>query len=363
MIVKHDTVITDQLITLVNYFSIPFIQLLRIISPQRYREELLNEHSQGIFSINITRGIPNADVRSVSHLHQMAKPVVGQQSAFNWLQWISAFGALFVVYCYAESWLHLLRKALEKNKGWLAVFWATVNVCLVPNSYTILKLIATTCINANERDCLYGGTAVLVGIALSGIPVIVRFRKFNDYLPPPRMWQLCFPRNYFMLARAYFFLSSWIICFSLTVIPGAHIPYAILLLSTSYLLYATALAAIYLLLPAAICFTALIYTIDQIFCINPEFRLTVKQGFQQVCRLLIATVTFTGAAAFAASLHFLLLFSKNGQKTQSISATIFVVFSTVFTIVAPWAVRTAVRKMQRILNHEWEAIHDETSNT
>ena len=114
-----------------------------------------------------------------------------------------------------------------------------------------------------------------------------------------------------MLARAYFLLSSWIICFSLIVIPGVHIPYAILLLSTSYLLYATALAAIYLLLPAAIC--------------------------------------FTGAASFAASLHVLLLYSKNGQKTQSISTTVFAVFSSVFTIVAPWAIRTTVRKMQQVL--------------
>ena len=125
-----------------------------------------------------------------------------------------------------------------------------------------------------------------------------------------------------MLARAYFLLSSWIICFSLIMIPGVHIPYAILLLSTSYLLYATALAAIYLL-PAAIC--------------------------------------FTGAASFAASLHVLLLYRKNGQKTQSISTTVFAVFSSVFTIVAPWAIRTTVRKMQQVLTREWEAIHEEST--
>ena len=30
--------------------------------------------------------------------------------------------------------------------------------------------------------------------------------------------------------------------------------------------------------PTAICLTALIYTIDQMFCINMEFRLTCRQG-------------------------------------------------------------------------------------
>ena len=152
-----------------------------------------------------------------------------------------------------------------------------------------------------------------------------------------------------MLARAYFLLSSWIICFSLIVIPGVHISCVILLLCTSYLLYATALAAIYLLLPAAICFTAVIYTIDQMFCVNAEFRLTRRQGLRQVYHLLTAMVTVTGAASFAARLNVLLLYSKNGQKTQSISTTVFAVFSSVFTIVAPWAIRTTVRKMQQVL--------------
>ena len=163
------------------------------------------------------------------------------------------------------------------------------------------------------------------------------------------------------MARAYFLLSSWIICFSLIMTPGVHTPYAILLLSTNYLLYATALAAIYLLLPAAICFTAVIYTIDQMFCVNAEFRLTRRQGLRQVYRVLMATVAFTGAASFAASLHFLLLYSKNGQKTQSISSTVFAVFSAAFTIVAPWAIRTAVRKIQQVPTREWEVIHEEST--
>ena len=67
------------------------------------------------------------------------------------------------------------------------------------------------------------------------------------------------------------------------------------------------------------------------------------------------------AASFTASLHLLLLYSKNGQKTQSISSTVFAVFSTAFTIVAPWAIRTTVRKMQQVLTREWEAIHEEST--
>ena len=266
-----------------------------------------------------------------------------------------------MVYHYAESKLQWFRMALEKHKGWLAIFWATVNVCLVPNSYTILKMIASTCMDANAQDCSYGVIAILAGIALSGIPVIVHVCKFKHSLPPPRIWQLGMPQNCFTLARVYLLLSSWIICFSLCVIPGVHIPHAILLLSSNYVLYATALAATYLLLPAAISLTAVIYTIDQIFCINAEFRLTGRQGFQQAYRLLVATVAFVGAAGFAASLHLLLLHSKNGQKTQSISTTVFIMFSTVFPIVAPWAIRTAVRKMQQVLIREWEAIHEGTS--
>ena len=264
-----------------------------------------------------------------------------------------------MVYHYAEASLQLLRSALEKRKGWLAVFWATVNVCFLLNIYTFLKIIASACMDAKARDCSYEIIAILAGIVLSGIPVIIHVCKFKHSLPPPRIWQLGMPQNCFTLARVYFMLSSWNICFSLSVIPGVHIPYAILLLSTNYVLYGTALAAIYLLLPAAICLTAVIYTIDQIFCINAEFRLTARQGFQQAYRLLVATVAFVGAAGFAASLHLPLLHSKNGQKTQSISTTVFIMFSTVFPIMAPWAIRIAVRKMQQVLIREWEAMHKE----
>ena len=337
------------------------MQLLSIISPQKYTENLMNKCNQGIFSVHLTGGIPHTDLRSQSHAYQIAKPVLSLHTAVNILQWMCALGALLVVHHYAGSRLQSLRMALDKHRGWLAVFWASVNVCLVPNSYTILKIIASTCMFSRAQDCSYGVIALLVGIVLSAIPVIIHFRKFRHYLPPPRMWQLCFSRSRFMLARAYFLLSSWIICFSLIVTPGVHLPYAILLLSTNYLLYATALAAIYLLLPAAICFTAVIYTIDQMFCVNTEFRLTRRQGFRQVYHLLMATVAFTGAASFCASLHFLLFLSKNGQKTQSISSTVFAVFSIAFTIVAPWAIKTAVRNMQQVLTREWEAIHEEST--
>ena len=337
----------DPLKYVSSRFSILSMQLLSITSPQKYREDLLNVHNQGIFSVYLTRGIPHDDLLSRLRTQQFAKPGFSLHLAVNILQWTCVLGALLVVHHYAGSRLQSLRVALDKHRGWLAVFWASVNVCLVSNSYTILKIIASTCMKSKAQDCSYGVIAVVASIVLSGIPVIIHFRNFRHYLPPPRMWQLCFPRSCFMLARPYFLLSSWIICFSLIVTPGVHIPYAIRLLSTSYLLYATALAAIYLLLPAAICFTAVIYTIDQMFCVNAEFRLTRRQGLQQVYRLLMATVAFTGAASFAASLHLLLLYSKNGQKTQSISSTVFAVFSTAFTIVAPWAIRTAVRRCNR----------------
>ena len=343
--------------------SISYIQLLGIISPERYREQLLDEYNQGIFSTNMVKGIPEHDVRLYSHLIQLGTPQLTLPLTFYALQWTCGLGAVLVVYCYAESKLQCWWMALEKHKGWLAVFWATANVCFVLDIYTSLKMIANTCIKGVVRDCSYGVIAIPASIALSGITVIVLVRKFKHYLPPPRIWQLGIPWNCFTLARVYFMLSSWIICFSLSVIPGVHIPYTILLLSTNYILYGTALAAIYLLLPAAICLTAVIYTIDQVFCINAEFRLTSRQGFQQVYRLLVATVAFVGAAGFAASLYFLLLYSKNGQKTQSISTTVFIMFSTVFPIVAPWAIRTAVRKTQQVLIREWEAIHEETSTT
>ena len=97
-------------------------------------------------------------------------------NAFVSITWTCGLGALLVAYHYAESSLQLLRSALEKHKGWLAVFWATVNVCFLLNIYTILKMIASACMDAKARDCSYGIIAILAGIALSGIPVIVHVR-------------------------------------------------------------------------------------------------------------------------------------------------------------------------------------------
>ena len=291
-------------------------------------------------------------------LHQFHDPVYQLSSAFNVIPWACGLGAPLLLCHYAESWLQWLRTAIQKHGGWLALFWATATVCFFLNIYTILKITAITCMDAKVRDILYGVIAILGIIAFSGIPAIVHFHKFKHHLPLPRMWQLCFPWNCFTLSRLYFLLSTWIICNTLTFTSAVHVPYAILLLSTNYLLYGTALVAVYLLLATAICLTALIYTIDQMFCINMEFRLTCRQGIQQVYRLLVAAVAFFGTAGFAISLHLLLYLNKNGQKTQSISTVVFVLFSTVFPIVAPWAIRTAVRKTQQVMNHEWVAIQN-----
>ena len=269
-------------------------------------------------------------------------------------------GALLLVYHYAGSWLQLLKTTSENHREWLAVFWATANVSFVLNVYSILKVIANTCIRF-VADYWCNAIAIPIIFVLSVIPVIFQFCKFKDHLPSPRIWQLCFPQSYVTLARVYMLLCSWSICFSFITISGLHVPYAILLLSTNYLLYGTALAAVYILLPTAICLTALIYTIDQMFCINMEFRLTCRQGIQQVYRLLVAGVAFFGAAGFAISVHFLLYLSKNGQKTQSLSTSAFTIFSTVFLIVAPRAIRTAVRKIQQDVFRKWETMHEEAN--
>ena len=343
-------------------FSTSFMQLLSIISPERYTEQLLDEHNQGIFASHMGTGIPKYDIRINSLLRQLDFSVLKLHTAFYVIQWACGFGVLLLVCCYAESWLQWLRTAIEKHNGWLAVFWGTVNVCFILNVYTILKIIASTCIKG-AANCRYGAVATPVVIAIPAIPAIVCFLKFKHHLPPPRMWQLCFPWNCSRLSRLYLLLSSWIVCFTLIITTGVHIPHAILLLSTNYLLYGTALVAIYLLLATAICLTALIYTIDQMFCINMEFRLTCRQGIQQVYCLLVAAVAFFGTAGFAISLHLLLYLSKNGQKTQSISTAVFTIFSTVFLIIAPWAIRTAGRKMQQALFHKWETMHEEANTT
>ena len=81
----------------VHGFSI-LSMLLSIISPQKYREELLNEHNQGIFSECLTRGIPHDDVRTYSQLQQNGWRVFSLHTTINIIQWTCALGALLVVH-------------------------------------------------------------------------------------------------------------------------------------------------------------------------------------------------------------------------------------------------------------------------
>ena len=54
-----------------TFFS---MQVLSIISPERYIEQLLEEQNQGTFSVCMANGIPENDVRLYFHINQLGKP-------------------------------------------------------------------------------------------------------------------------------------------------------------------------------------------------------------------------------------------------------------------------------------------------
>ena len=114
-----------------TFFS---MQVLSIISPERYIEQLLEEQNQGTFSVCMANGIPENDVRLYFHINQLGKPeLLKLHRVFNTVQWLCSFGAVLVANHYAESWLQRMRMAMKKNKGWLAVIWSTVSVCMLLN--------------------------------------------------------------------------------------------------------------------------------------------------------------------------------------------------------------------------------------
>ena len=128
----------------------------------------------------------------------------------------------------------------------------------------------------------------------------------------------------------------------------ANSPFVALVVGTNPFLYGSALLAIVLVASLPILLTATLFTIGQVFVGDPVFRLTCREAVWQAGRLLLVATSCAGVALFLGCICFLLLFSKGGNKVQSVSGVASFFMSHVVLTALPLLMHSLIRFFRNI---------------
>ena len=124
------------------------------------------------------------------------------------------------------------------------------------------------------------------------------------------------------------------------------IPFQVLLVSANPHLYGFGIITVWCVMFLCIIITDIFYTIDQIFMKEEEYRITPKQAFRQILLLMYIAVIVFGFGSLTFSITLLLHLDKYGEKTQSVSSSVyFILKHAVFPIVV-WMVKRMVQKLR-----------------
>ena len=134
----------------------------------------------------------------------------------------------------------------------------------------------------------------------------------------------------------------------------AFAPFQILIVSANPHLYGFSILTVWSVILGCIVLTSIPFTIAQVFVAPEDYKLTPKQGLQQIIFLILVATLIIGFGSLACSITLILLLSKYGERTQSVSTSVGFVLRHAIIPLAGWMVqrgRWMVRhKMNLLLN-------------
>ena len=105
----------------------------------------------------------------------------------------------------------------------------------------------------------------------------------------------------------------------------AFLPFQLLLVSINPHLYGIAILTVWYAMFVCIIVTSIPFTIDQVFIKGEEYRITPKQACRQILLLMFIAVLVFGFGSLTFSIALVLHLSKYGEKTQSVSTSVYFV--------------------------------------
>ena len=267
------------------------------------------------------------------------------QDVFMFL--IAALGTLapLLLYTQGEKMIKSLQQSRSKAK--VPFFWAVASLAHVFNIYLLGKLLLISCYRYStvspitcRNSCLAFGYNTICVVIISCI-----HSKYITF-PIPKTWSIftnCCGRKQHRIITT---ISLWGI-YTITGSIITCLPFQLLLVSANPHLYGFGILTMWCGIFVCIIVTAIPFTIDQIFIKDEEYRITPKQALRQILLLMFIAVLVFGFGSLTFSITLVLHLSKYGEKTQSVSKSIYFVIQHVAILIVLWMVKRMLQKIKQ----------------
>ena len=334
-------------IYLIHFLPSHFPQLMSVVSPERYWQELVDIHNPGVLEVRL--GI-NEQCYTVNVVRS---PVARQQEGmFYWM--MGTFGLVVppsLLYITRRKQLDWLQQ-VKATKGGPAVMWACIVWMPLANLYFSTKF-ATSAASFAVKESIHKENQKYMGMIMAYIlmfiiiAAVIQSRRFLPVLPYTSMLK----SGPFRRVVKFHIWSQFNLL--LTYVLAAS-PYVVLIVGTNPFLYGSALLAIILATSFIILLTAAQITFGQVLLSDPDFRLTCRKARWQAAWLLLVATGCLGVAFFMGCISFLLLLSKGGNKVQSVSGVASFFMSHVVLTALPLLMRSLISYISKYIHIEFD---------
>ena len=269
---------------------------------------------------------------------------------------VSALGLLapFLLYTKGGSVLKSLQQSRSKAK--VPFFWGVATLAHVFNIYMILKLLVATCHpyrppGSRISNCTLASAICGYVLVTVCIPACVHSKYIS--FPIPKTWNFvtnCCKKGKY---RVFATVSLWGIYCSTTWIVGCF-PFQVLLVSANPHLYGFQILTVWCAMFVCIIITSIPFTIDQIFIKEEEYRITPKQALRQILVLMFIAVLVFGFGSLTFSITLVLRLSKYGEKTQSVSKSLYFVLRYTALPIASWMIQVLYHRIKLVIEGTFE---------
>ena len=292
---------------------------------------------------------PDYDVRLYNYMPQFGAHDGLTASGFYIFVYTVNLLCPFIIYKMAENINAKLHNfGNSKHKGRVALFWSTATLSHLFNIYCAFKLVMSTCHSyrpegVQKKNCTFTTLAIAYAMVTTSIVIFVH----SKYAPSLRTaWRIVFVFSLYGIYGSV----GFIVVFT---------PFQILLASANPHLYGFSILTVWSVILGCIILTSLPFTIAQVFVAPGDYKLTPKQGLKQVLLLILVAILIIGFGSLACSITLLLLLSKYGERTQSVTTSVGFVLRHAIIPLAGWMVQRGRWMVRQNINQLLNVLSDD----
>jgi hypothetical protein len=210
---------------------------------------------------------------------------------------------------------------LSKNKHKVPFFWAVAVLSPVFNTYMTGKLVIIGCHPTREYDVVVkNAEAITVGLSYMNVSLVIAAVQHSKFvlIPIPRcfnMFHMCLGGR---MDRILMTVSLYSVYYSVGCL-YLCIPFQVLLLCANPHLHAFTILTVWCVMAGCVVLASILFTIDQVFITNVDFRIKPKRAMHQILLLFLIVLVLLGFGSLTFSIRLVLHLTKYGEENQSIS--------------------------------------------